>query len=97
MAGAGPAVGVAGDAGAGGNIRILVRVAGLDALRAALEESSSAVHAVITGVDAAIALGVAGLALPIDSKEVGGASLHAGSIQREPADTGRAVLGIGIA
>lgn len=77
MAGAGPAVGVAGDAGAGGSIGILIRVAGLDTLRSALVESSSAVHAVVTGVDAAIALSVAGLALPIDSKEVGGAGLDA--------------------
>lgn len=77
MAGAGLAVAVAGNAGTGGNIRELVRRAGLQALRTAFKESSSAVHAVVTGVDAAIALSVAGLTLSIDSEEIGGAGLDA--------------------
>lgn len=77
MAGAGLAVAIAGNAGAGGSIRELVRRAGLQALRTAFEESSSAVHAIVTGGDAAIALSIAGLTLSVDTKEVCGACLYA--------------------
>lgn len=77
LAGAGPAVGVARNAGVGGSIGVLIGVAGLDTLGPALEESSSAVDAVIAGVDISIALGIAGLALSVNSKEVGRAGLDA--------------------
>lgn len=71
LAGACPAVGVARNAGVGGRIGVLIGVAGLDTLGSALEEPSSAVDAVVAGVDTAIALGIAGLTLSINSKEVG--------------------------
>jgi hypothetical protein len=76
------------------SINELIGVTGLDAERAAFVESSSAVNAVVTDIDATAALSVAGLALTGLSEIVERAGLEAGTIEGRATDASGAVLGV---
>jgi hypothetical protein len=70
LAGASSTLGVARNTSAGGVVRILIGIAGLDTQGSAFVESGSAVDAVRAGIDTTIALDIAGLAESIQSEVV---------------------------
>jgi hypothetical protein len=97
LAGASSALRVAGNAGSGGLVRVLVGVASLHTLGSTFVVSCSAIDAVVASGKAAVALRVAGLAESIDAEVVDGASFDASAVQGESSDTACAVLGVVLA